>query len=244
MTILPAIDLLGGKCVRLAQGNFELSTEYSSDPISIAKQFQERGAKWLHVIDLDGARTGNQINRSIIEELVQTGMNLQVGGGIRSAKRAEEFLERGVARVVSGSTLVQDESFRRDFFALDGAVAGVDVRNEHVAIHGWENTLGLHFIDYLKELEDSKCTRFVFTDIETDGMQTGPNIELLKRAAQTTQMKTIASGGIGSIDHLRSIKALNLPQIEGLIVGRVIYEKNLDVSELILEADKNQICPD
>ena len=234
MIIFPAIDLLDGECVRLLQGDFERKTTYSTNPIEVAELFQSQGAQWLHVVDLDGARSGKQSNFGVIRDLAQLGLNLQVGGGIRSMDSAYSLIDSGVKRIVAGSSLVQNPQFRNEFFKLkEYVVAGLDVQGDQLAIHGWKQTGDVDLMTFLQVIESEGCARYVLTDIATDGMQSGPNLDLLNKCLANSSMKIVHSGGIGTYAHLQALKDLNNERLEGIIIGRAIYEKSVELPSVL-----------
>ena len=233
MIVFPAIDLLDGACVRLAQGDFSRKTDYSNDPLAVAESFKSEGAEWLHVVDLDGARTGTAKNRHLIGELASIGLKLQVGGGVRTMADVDALIQMGVKRIVSGSSLVSNEEFRIDFLKLSGiAVAGVDVKGHSVATQGWEKTENLDLFYWLKTLEENGCESYVLTDISKDGMQTGPNFPLLQEVLTRSSMKVVQSGGIGSINHIQGLLDLKNDRLDGVILGRALYENSLSLNEV------------
>jgi phosphoribosylformimino-5-aminoimidazole carboxamide ribotide isomerase len=236
MLILPAIDLLDGKCVRLAQGDYARSKVYDDDPLRVARSFQEQGAEWVHIVDLDGAKSGVPKNLDAVERVAKgTGLKVEFGGGVRSLDTALEALARGVARVVIGSKLVDDPDLSRRLFAELGprAVAGIDARNNKVETEGWTSAATLSAVELAREVESMGCQRAIVTDIARDGMLTGPNIEFLIEVMRAVGMAVIQSGGVSSIEDVLQLNELGEEAPEGVIVGRAIYESRLHLKEAI-----------
>jgi phosphoribosylformimino-5-aminoimidazole carboxamide ribotide isomerase len=232
MLILPAIDLRGGLCVRLAQGDFDRETVYGSDAGEVARGFAAAGATWIHVVDLDGARTGEPQNWGLLESILASGLHVELGGGIRNVDRARAALELGVERVVVGSRLVQDPELSARFFGELGerVVAGIDARDGMVATDGWEAGSGISAEALARQVWDQGCRRVILTDIARDGMQTGPNLEFLQSVARVAPLRLIQSGGVGSIDDLEALAHSGVEGLEGVIVGRAIYEGAVDLA--------------
>lgn len=235
MKLYPAIDLRGGKVVRLVQGDFDRELKYHDDPVSVASSFAEDGADWVHIVDLDGARTGEPLQSDTIERLVKTfpGLSFQVGGGVRSLEFAEYLFELGVSRVVLGSLWVKRPALARRIFRRFGpqVVAGIDCYDGRVATEGWTETSSIKAKDLVRQLSQEGLQHFVVTDIAHDGMMNGPALNLLAEVCEVPDAMIIASGGIRTLD---DIKALQQVQgICGAIVGRAIYEGKFDLSAAI-----------
>ena len=237
MVILPAIDLLDGKCVRLLHGDYCQATEYSDDPVAVARGFAEEGAEWLHVVDLEGARTGRPAHLSVLAELAQTGLNLEVGGGIRTLETARQVLGAGAHRVVMGTALTRDLDFASEAFSELGSrlVAGIDARDGRAAVDGWTEDSGVDALALAHELARRGARRFIVTDIATDGALTGPNVAFLAGFVQTLAVPIIASGGISTLDDLDALRDLPGPGVEGVIIGRAIYEGRFRLSEALTQ---------
>jgi len=236
MLILPAIDLRAGKCVRLRQGDYAQETVYGEDPAAVARQFAEEGAEWIHVVDLDGAKTGQPENFDSIRAIVQSsGAKVEVGGGIRTLETAQKLLAAGVGRVIFGSRLLATEDKGATLFQELGeqAVAGIDARNGKVATIGWTEQSEVEAVDFARELERNGAKRFIVTDIATDGMLQGPNLPMLEAFAKAVKSPIIASGGIANLEDLKAIQALPTENIEGIIVGKAIYENRFTTKEAI-----------
>jgi len=234
MQILPAIDILAGRVVRLKQGSFDEVTVYNNDPVDQAKRWEAAGAEIIHVVDLDGAVTGEPVNIASIEAIVAAvGVPVQVGGGIRSEQTLERLYEAGVARTVLGTALISDPEFvKRACARWPGIVAGIDARDGMVAIEGWKQGTAHAVTDLVCDLGRMGVTRLVYTDIALDGMQTGPNLRAYRALALGTDAAIIASGGVSVIDDIRALSAI--PGVEGVIAGRALYEGTLDLAEAIV----------
>lgn len=235
-TLYPAIDMRGGKCVRLLQGDYGKETVYGDSPFDMAKTFADAGATWIHMVDLDGAKDGRRINdRYVIEAAKKLNVNIQIGGGIRTEEDIVHYLENGVARVILGSVAVSDPNFAIQMIKKYGRriAIGIDAKNGYVATHGWLNTSEVKAIDLGKKFADSGAETFIFTDIATDGMLSGPNINAVLKMAEATGKEVIASGGVSSLDDLLALKALEDKGVKGAIVGKAIYEKRFTIKEAL-----------
>jgi phosphoribosylformimino-5-aminoimidazole carboxamide ribotide isomerase len=238
MHLLPAIDLLDGKAVRLARGDYSAVTVYNDDPIEQARRFAAEGARWLHVVDLDGARTGVPANYATVEAIIAaTGLEVEVGGGVRSLETLERLASAGASRVVIGTRLVTDPDFAREAVARFGALvcAGVDARAGQVAIEGWRETGGITADALARQLSAWGIRHLVYTDIARDGMQTGIDAATYAEMARAAGFAITASGGVSTLDDLRALAALGDEVVEGAIAGRAIYEGSFTVSEALEE---------
>jgi phosphoribosylformimino-5-aminoimidazole carboxamide ribotide isomerase len=236
MHLLPAIDLLGGKVVRLARGDYDAVTIYNDDPIAQARGFRDDGAEWLHVVDLDGARTGVPSNSDVVASIVAaTGLKVEVGGGIRSLQALERIVEAGACRVVLGTRLVTGPAFVQEAVCRYGDVicAGVDARSGEAAIEGWREGAGVTADELVIQLREWGIRHLVYTDIARDGMQTGIDAAAYERLAGLAGFAVTASGGISTLDDLRALAALGDSVIEGIIVGRALYEASFTVPEAL-----------
>lgn len=235
MLIIPAIDLKGGKCVRLRQGDPNKETVYSDTPIEIAKQFEAEGAKLIHVVDLDGAFEGKPIHYELIKKIAQSiSIPIEVGGGIRTRETIEEYLNAGISRVIVGTALFSAEF--ETFLKLykPHLIVGVDAKNSLVATHGWKEISNVPAIDFIKDLYKKGAEEFIFTDIATDGMLSSPNIESIENVLKAVPgIRLIASGGISSINDLLQLKALSQYGLVGAIVGKAIYDGKIKLSEAL-----------
>ncbi|MDR3037457.1 MAG: 1-(5-phosphoribosyl)-5-[(5-phosphoribosylamino)methylideneamino]imidazole-4-carboxamide isomerase [Coriobacteriales bacterium] len=236
MQLLPAIDLLDGKAVRLARGDYDAVTVYNADPVAQARLFADAGAAWIHVVDLDGARTGTPVNSALIERIIDaTGLKIEVGGGVRSIQTIEQLAKAGASRVVLGTRLVCDPAFAREAVARFGELicAGVDARAGEVAIEGWREGSGVAVSELVCELKSWGIRHLVYTDIARDGMQTGIDVVAYERIARIAGFAVTASGGISSLDDLRALAALGDGVVEGAIAGRALYEAAFTVQEAL-----------
>lgn len=232
MILYPAIDLLDGEVVRLRQGEYGDSTVYGTDPVEVARGFVEAGATWVHMVDLDAARSGRAHNRGLIGAVAAAlagRASLQVGGGVRTVEDARELRDAGVARVVMGSAAVNDPSLVERVAGVVQVAVGLDHRAGNIATHGWTESSGRMVPEVLADYPSASA--FVITDISRDGMLVGPDVEGLVAAAAATGVPVIASGGVGTLAHLRELAAL--PQLGGVIVGKAIYENRFTVAEAL-----------
>lgn len=237
MELYPAIDLYNKSAVRLKRGDYERMTVYSNDPMSVADSFKAAGAKWLHTVDLEGARDGGTPNYDIIERLAkESGLLVEIGGGIRDAETVEKYINAGVSRVILGTAALTDPEFLRGSVEKYGkkVAVGVDIKDGFVAIRGWRDVSERECFDFCRELETFGVATVICTDISRDGMMGGTNLELYRDLSRKFKMEFIASGGISTID---DIKALNCMGLSGAILGRALYEKTLDLAQA-LEAVK------
>lgn len=230
--LYPAIDLRGGRVVRLRQGDYDDETVYGDDPVSVARSFVDQGATWIHVVDLDAARTGDPINRSTIAEIahaVDGSARLQVGGGVRSIDDAQHLRDVGVTRVVMGSAAVSSPELVTLVTDVVDVAVGLDHRGGEVAVHGWTHQSGLQLADMLSRFPTAAA--FVITDISRDGMLQGPDVEGLRVAAASTRIPVIASGGVSSLSDIRELK--DVPNLAGIITGKAIYDGRFTVAEAV-----------
>lgn len=246
MELFPAVDLRAGRCVRLRQGDYADETVYSDDPVAMVEAFARAGAAWIHVVDLDAARTGEPVNRPVVAAMCAAaaafGVAVQSGGGVRSHAAASALLEAGAARVVVGTKAVQDPAFVRELaVAHPGAIAvGLDTRTtpdgvREVAAHGWTVGSGVALGAALEALADAGAVAVIVTDIGRDGMLTGPDIDGLDFVLGATPMQVIASGGVSSLDDLRVLRGLRSGgrSLAGAIAGKAIYERRFDVAAAV-----------
>lgn len=228
MIVFPAIDLLGGRAVRLAQGDYERVTVYNEDPVAQARQFAQDGAEWIHVVDLDGARDGVPGNADVIERIVrEVGIPVQTGGGIRTIDAMIGLVAAGASRMVLGTKLATDPGFVREAverFGEERIVAGIDARDGMVAVQGWREGTATPAAALVAELRDLGVRHLVYTDISRDGMQTGVSVDAYEQVADTAGFPVIASGGVSALDDFRELAALGPDIIEGAITGRALYE--------------------
>jgi len=226
--VFPAIDLLGGRAVRLAQGDYDRVTVYNEDPVAQAREFAEAGAEWIHVVDLDGARDGRPGNTAVVERIArEVGLPVQTGGGIRSLETMQRLADAGVARMVLGTKLATDPEFVREAvarFGAEGVVAGVDARDGMVAVEGWREGTATPAAELVSELVGFGIRHLVYTDISRDGMRTGVDVDGYELIAETAGFPVIASGGVSTLDDFRELAALGPDTVEGAITGRALYE--------------------
>ena len=235
MILYPAIDLKGGRCVRLLRGEMDAATVYGEDPAAQAAAFEVAGCRWLHVVDLDGAFAGRSANGAAVEAiLARVSVPVQLGGGVRDRAALEGWLEKGVARVILGTAAVRDPAFVREAArAWPGRVAvGIDARGGRVAVEGWAETTGIEAVDLARRYEDAGVAALVYTDIERDGALSGPNVEATAALARAVSIPVIASGGVSSLDDLRALRDCGAP-LDGAISGRALYDGRIDLGKAI-----------
>ena len=236
INLYPAIDIKGGRVVRLTRGAFDCETQYHDDPVAQAKVFASLGCSWLHVVDLDGAIQGKRVNSDVIRDIVSaTSMNVQLGGGIRCEADVEYWLKLGVARVVLGTIAVQNEALTRQLLQTYGKqiAIGLDSRAGKVAISGWKKQTDESIEDIASRYTAHPPACFIHTDINRDGMETGINLSSSVSLAKSCGVQVIVSGGVASLDDVRKVLSLDEPLLAGLIVGRAYYEGNFDITKAI-----------
>lgn len=239
-TIYPAIDMRGGKCVRLLQGDYDQETIYGDSPFEMAKKFVSEGARWIHMVDLDGAKDGKRVNdSSVIKAARELEANIQVGGGIRTERDIVHYLENGISRVIIGSIAVSDPIFTIEMIRKygDKIAIGLDAKDGYVATHGWLNTSEIKAVELGSRFADAGAETFIFTDIATDGMLSGPNIEAVRLLAKETGKSVIASGGVSKLTDIASLNKFYQEGISGVIVGKAIYEGRFTVKEALNEVN-------
>ncbi|MDP6102177.1 MAG: 1-(5-phosphoribosyl)-5-[(5-phosphoribosylamino)methylideneamino]imidazole-4-carboxamide isomerase [Dehalococcoidia bacterium] len=236
MEVIPSIDLRGGRCVRLYQGDYDKETVYSDDPLAVACQWQEMGASRIHIVDLDGAASGTQANLEILRQLGNSiDVPLQVGGGIRDMGSVENILDMGVKRIVLGTSAVENPSLVEQAcsrFGAEAIVVGVDARDGMVAIRGWRESSSIAVLDLMHRMTALGVGRFIYTDISRDGTLSEPNFQSLEELIEKCDAALVASGGISSIDHLKRLASLG---VEGAIMGTALYTRDIDLREAIAE---------
>ncbi len=236
MIIIPAVDIKDGRCVRLLQGRKDAETVYSDDPVQMAKKWESQGAELIHVIDLDGAFQQHPQNSDAIKKTVeQLDIPVQVGGGIRNEKTIRQYIEIGVERVIIGTEAIKNPKLVKKACKAfpEQIVVAIDARRGMVAVEGWTQTTPIKAIDLAKRFEDCGVAAINFTDIDRDGMQTGPNIEETRRIAEAISIPVIASGGVSTIDDIKNLLPLNAMGISGIIIGKALYSGSLDLKEAI-----------
>lgn len=233
MRIYPAIDIQDGKCVRLFKGSFSDVTVYGDNPVEMAKKWESQGGEFLHVVDLDGARYGQGKNAELIRKICMAlQIPVQTGGGIRTMEDIESRLSCGVSRVIIGTKAVRDEDFVKEAVERFGEkiVIGIDAKDGFAATEGWEEVSGFRAVELAKKMSALGVSGFVYTDIATDGTLAGPNVPAMREMAESVPANVIASGGIGSYEHIRALRPTG---VEGVIVGRALYTGNVSLSEAI-----------
>ena len=240
MKIFPAIDIKDKKCVRLIKGDFNNKTEYETSPIDQAGKYKDYGFKNLHIVDLDGALTGKTANLDIIKEISnQYDLKIEIGGGIRTLDSIKKYIDAGVEKVILGSGAIKNKEFLKkacDEFKNKIAL-GLDTKDGNLFVSGWKESLNFKATDYLKEINDFGVSRIIFTDINRDGMKTSPNYEATTNIAKISNCPVVISGGVSSINDIKKAKELNNKKIEGIIVGKAIYDGDIKLEELVKELD-------
>jgi len=240
MTIFPAIDLRKGRCVRLIRGDIRDETVYSKEPVSMAKLWQLKGAKYLHVVDLDGAMTGDPKNLKYVYQIAkEVKLPIQFGGGVRDLELIKELLAKGIKRVILGTSALTTDFVAKAIkqFGASRIVAGIDSRDGKVAVHGWKDTTDKTAIEFARELEEVGVKTIIFTDIKRDGMLSGPNFKSIKAMACAVKIPVIASGGVGSLKDIKHLKNLEKYGVAGVVVGKALYNGALDLKEVIAAAN-------
>ena len=236
MKIFPAIDIKDKKCVRLTKGDFDNKTEYKMSPVDQAEKYKDHGFKNLHIVDLDGALIGETVNLDIIKDIVgKFDLKVEVGGGIRSIDSIKKYIDTGIEKVILGSAAIKDKNFLKEACEkfLNKIALGLDAKDGYLSVSGWKENSNQLTLDYLKEVNDYGVSRLIYTDINRDGMKQSPNFEETLKVAKTSNCPVIISGGVSSIDDIKKAKSLN--NIEGIIVGKAIYDGDIDLEELIKE---------
>jgi len=240
MKIFPAIDIKDKKCVRLTKGDFENKTEYEMSPIDQAVKYKDHGFKNLHIVDLDGALTGEIVNLDIIQEIVKkSNLNIEVGGGVRNIDSIKKYIGVGVEKVILGSAAIKDKIFLKkacEKFPNQIAI-GLDAKDGYLSVSGWKENSNQLTLDFLKEVNDFGASRLIYTDINKDGTKLGPNFEETSKVAESSNCPVVISGGVSSIDDIKKAKELNNINIEGIIVGKAIYDGDINLDELAKEID-------
>ena len=238
MKIFPAIDIKDKKCVRLVRGDFNNKTEYQISPVDQAEKYKEHGFKNLHIVDLDGALTGKTVNLDIIQQIVHNfDLKIEVGGGIRTIDSIQKYIDIGVEKVILGSAAIKDKNFLKEACQKfpNKIALGLDAKDGYLSVSGWKENSNQLTLDFLKEVNDFGVSRLIYTDINRDGMKQSPNFEETINVAEISNCPVIISGGVSSIDDI--IKAKNLKNVEGIIVGKAIYDGDISLDELIKEID-------
>ena len=235
MIIFPAIDIKGGKCVRLLKGSFDDITKYNKSPLDQAKEFSNLGFNNVHIIDLDGAQKENPINENLIKEISKIkNIKIQVGGGIRSLERIKKLLDFGIDKVILGTAAIESIDFLKTACKKfnNKIVLSIDVRDGFIALSGWKKQTDILATDFIKKINKINIARIIYTDINKDGTKSGPNIKETINFSNLIKVPTVISGGVSSIDEVIAIKESNSPNIEGVIVGKAIYDGDIDIKKL------------
>jgi phosphoribosylformimino-5-aminoimidazole carboxamide ribotide isomerase len=240
MKIFPAIDIKDKKCVRLIKGDFDNKTEYETSPIEQAKKYKDQGFKNIHIVDLDGALTGNTVNLETVKEIVNKyNLQIEIGGGVRSLESIRKYVNSGVEKVILGSAAIKNKDFLKEActeFKNKIALA-LDAKKGKLSASGWKENLNIKTIDFLKEVNDFGVSRIIYTDINKDGMKTSPNFQETINIADISNCPVVISGGVSSISDIKKAKELNNKKIEGIIVGKAIYDGDIKLNELAKEVD-------
>ena len=238
MKIFPAIDIKDKKCVRLIKGDFSKKTEYETLPIDQAGKFKNHGFKNLHIVDLDGALSGKTVNLDIIQEIVRKyDLKVEIGGGIRTINSIKKYIDAGVEKVILGSAAIKNKEFLKEACAkFNNKIAlGLDVKKGNLSVSGWTENLSIKTLDFLKDINDYGVSRLIFTDIDRDGTKESPNFKETVKVADASSCPVIISGGVSSIDDIKKAKELSNENIEGIIVGKAIYDGDIKLEELVKE---------
>ena len=236
MKIFPAIDIKDKKCVRLVKGDFENKTEYQMSPVEQAGRYKDHGFQNLHIVDLDGALTGETVNLDIIQEIVSKfDLKIEIGGGIRNFESIQKYTDAGVEKVILGSAAIKDKNFLKEACKKfpNKIALGLDAKDGYLSVSGWKENSNQLTLDYLKEVNDYGVSRLVYTDINRDGMKQSPNFAETSKVAEISNCPVVISGGVSSMEDIK--KAKNLKNVEGIIVGKAIYDGDIKLEELVKE---------
>ena len=234
MKILPAIDIKDKKCVRLIKGDFENKTEYEISPLDQAGKYKEYGFKNLHIVDLDGALTGQTVNIDIIKEILNKyDLKIEVGGGVRTLDNIEKYVDAGVEKVILGSAAIKDKKFLKEAcIKFKNKIAlGLDAKDGSLSVSGWKENLNTKTLDFLKDVNNYGISRLIYTDINRDGTKESPNFEETTKIADVSNCPVIISGGVSSMKDIKKAKELNNKNIEGIIIGKAIYDGDIKLDE-------------
>ena len=240
MKIFPAIDIKDKKCVRLIKGDFEKKTEYETSPVDQAGKYKDHGFKNLHIVDLDGALTGKTFNLDIIKEIVSKyDLKIEIGGGVRSLDGITKYIDAGVEKVILGTGAIKNKEFLNESCEkFKGQIAlGLDAKDGNLFVSGWKENLNVKTTDFLKKVNNYGVSRIIYTDINRDGMKTSPNFDETIKIAELSNCPVVISGGVSSISDIKKAKELNNKKIEGIIVGKAIYDGDIKLDELAKEID-------
>ena len=238
MKIFPAIDIKNKKCVRLVKGDFDNKTEYEISPVEQAGKYKDHGFKNLHIVDLDGALSGETVNLDIIQEIVKKfDLKIEIGGGIRNFESIQKYTDAGVEKVILGSAAIKDKNFLKEACEKfpNKIALGLDAKDGYLSVSGWKENSNQLTLDYLKEVNNYGVSRLIYTDINRDGMKQSPNFAETSKIAEISNCPVVISGGVSSIDDIKKAKVLE--NIEGIIVGKAIYDGDIKLEELAKELD-------
>jgi len=238
MKIFPAIDIKEKKCVRLVKGDFDNKTEYEMSPVEQAEKYKDHGFKNLHIVDLDGALSGETVNLDIIQEIVtKFDLKIEIGGGVRNFESIKKYNDVGVEKVILGSAAIKDKHFLKEACEKfpNKIALGLDAKDGYLSVSGWKENSNKLTLDYLQEVNDYGASRLIYTDINRDGMKQSPNFEETAKVANTSNCPVIISGGVSSIDDIKKARELNNNNIEGIIVGKALYDGDIKLEELAKE---------
>ena len=236
MKIFPAIDIKDKKCVRLVKGDFKNKTEYEMSPVEQAGKYKDHGFKNLHIVDLDGALTGETVNLDIIQDIVgKFNLKVEVGGGVRKLVSIQKYIDSGVDKVILGSAAIKDKNFLKEACEKfpNKIALGLDAKDGYLSVAGWKENSNQLTLDYLKEVNNYGVSRLIYTDINRDGMKQSPNFDETSKVAEASNCPVIISGGVSSLDDVK--KAKNVKNVEGIIVGKAIYDGDIKLEELVKE---------
>ena len=240
MKIFPAIDIKDKKCVRLIKGDFEKKTEYETSPVDQAAKYKNHGFKDLHIVDLDGALTGQIVNIDIIKEIVSKyDLKIEIGGGVRNTESIKQYIDAGVEKVILGSGAIKNKEFLKEACKKfkNQIALGLDAKDGNLSVSGWKENLNIKTIDFLKEVNDFGVSRIIYTDINRDGMKTSPNFKETIKIAKISNCPVVISGGVSSINDIKKANNLDNKKIEGIIVGKAIYDGDIKLEDLAKEID-------
>ena len=240
MKIFPAIDIKDKKCVRLVKGDFDNKTEYETSPIDQAGKYKDYGFKNLHIVDLDGALTGKTVNLDIIKEIVSKyDLKIEVGGGVRSLDTIKQYIDAGVEKVILGSSAIKNKEFLKEACQKfkNKIALGLDSKDGNLSVSGWKEDLNVTTIDYPNDVNNFGVSRIIYTDINRDGMKNSPNFNETVKIANISNCSVLISGGVSSMNDIKKAKELNNKKIEGIIVGKAIYDGDIKLDELAKEID-------
>ena len=240
MKIFPAIDIKDKKCVRLIKGNFDNKTEYETSPVDQAGKYKDHGFKNLHIVDLDGALSGKIVNLDIIQEIVNKyDLKIEIGGGIRNIESIKKYIDIGVEKVILGSAAIKNKEFLKDACKefKNKIALGLDAKKGNLSTSGWKEDLNIKTLDFLKDVKDYGVSRLIYTDIDRDGTKESPNFQETIKVADASSCPVIISGGVSSINDIKKAKELSKKNIEGIIIGKAIYDGDIKLEELVKELD-------